>query len=172
MAAILALALNLAAAGIGDAADRPFDLFAFFDGKARSEGVVDPLIGKAERFTARFEGEAKGDRLRLVEVFAFPDGEFDQIWELRREGTAISGTVRTESEDGELSDPVSVTGQLSSDGAMLTYDGYAPGGGDTLFAFTHRMTARPDGTVRNDVTVAKFLLPLARSTVTFFPDGR
>ncbi|MCP1200947.1 DUF3833 family protein [Notoacmeibacter sp. MSK16QG-6] len=150
----------------------PFDLFSFFDGKARSEGTVNPLIGKSMPFTARFSGKLDNGKLRLVETFTFPDGEFDQIWDLRRDGITISGTVQTEGEDGELSDTASVNGQLLPEGAMLTYDGYAPGGGDMVLSFTHRMTARSDGTVANDVTISKFFLPLARSKVTFYPDKR
>ena len=173
----LALFAVLALSGCGDEPPpltdgKPFDLFAFFEGNARSEGMVDPLIGNAEPFTAKFEGQMRGDRFHLVESFSFPDGQFDQLWDLKREGTALSGTVRTENEDGELSAPVPVAGELWSNGAILTYDGYAPGGGDTRFAFTHRMTPKDDGTVENSVAIAKFLLPVARSTVTFYPAKR
>ncbi|WP_114389875.1 DUF3833 family protein [Notoacmeibacter marinus] len=169
---LLAIALNGGVPTHGLSADRSFDLFAFFDGEARSEGTVDPLVGSRDMFTARFKGRVENGRLRLVETFTFTHGEFDQIWELNRDGASIAGTVRTEDDNGVLSGPVPVSGQLWPDGALLAYDGYAPGGSNTVFAFTHRMTAQPDGTVRNDVTLAKWLLPLARSMVTFFPAGR
>ncbi|WP_147440318.1 DUF3833 family protein [Notoacmeibacter ruber] len=153
------------------AADRPFDLFSFFDGTARSEGIIEPLIGDTKDFTARFQGEADGTRLRLVETFDFPEGRFEQIWKLRREGNRLSGTVRTEGEDGTLAEPVPVRGELLPGGAVLSYDGYAPGGSETRFGFTHRMTAQENGAVENRVTITKFLLPVARSIVTFHPAG-
>lgn len=171
------VALSLSLAGCGDEPPQPnngpgFDLFGFFDGHARSAGRVDPLFGATERFSARFEGDVKGDRLRLLEVFTFPDGQFDQIWALRRDGDALSGTVRTEGKDGELSDPAAVRGWLDPQGAVLRYQGYAPGGGDLRLDFTHRMSAQPDGTLLNEVTVGKFHLPLAWSEVRFMQGER
>ncbi len=150
------------------AADIAFAPEQFFTGESYSSGTLTTLFVSTEAFTARFSGEAVSGGLNLDERFSFADGERLQRWELRRIGDgAYRGTVRTETGDGVLREPRPVTGRLTSSGAVLEYDGYAPGGGDTLFHFRHRMTPQPDGTVLNRVTISKLGFPVARSRVTF-----
>lgn len=146
----------------------PFAPESFFEGDSVSAGTVTTFLVSSERFTASFEGRRDGDRLRLDERFAFPDGKRLQRWDLRRVGDGrYEGTVSTEAKDGAMSPPVPVNGRLVPGGAELTYRGYAPGGSDRLLGFRHLMTANADGTVDNAVTVSAFGLPVATSRVTF-----
>lgn len=140
----------------------------FFAGDSSSSGTIRTLIFWKQNFTARFRGEASPGLLRLDERFAFADGERLQRWELRRvSGSLYEGTVQTETGDGVLREKRPVSGRLLPAGAVLDYDGYAPGGGDTLFHFVHRMRAQADGTVANRVTISKVGLPVATARVTF-----
>ncbi len=140
----------------------------FFEGKSVSKGTVTTAFISTEAFTAEFEGKQTGDRFQLDERFAFSDGKRLQRWDLVRTGPGIyGGTVATELKTGDLAPPMPVVGVQTKNGAVLDYDGYAPGGGGTLLHFRHEMTGRPDGTVANHVTVSKFGIPLATSDVTF-----
>ncbi|WP_102960046.1 DUF3833 family protein [Mangrovicella endophytica] len=145
-----------------------FALERFFAGTSVSSGSIATLGFWHETFTARFTGVAEGDRMQLDERFRFADGERLQRWDLRRVAPArYAGTVQTEGDDGALSDPVPVDGRLTPDGAVLDYDGYAPGGNRLLLHFRHVMRERPDGTVANHVTISKLGLPIASSDVIF-----
>jgi len=162
----LALALALLAAVPARAAE--FDLLRFFEGASVSRGTIRTLFVFSEDFEARFEGVRESDgTLRLDERFRFADGDRLQRWRLRRQAEALSGTVQTEGSDGQLGVPVPVTGTQGLDGVVLDYHGRAPGGGNTVFHFRHRITGNGDGTATNRVSVRKFGLPLARSLVTF-----
>ncbi|NDV87576.1 DUF3833 family protein [Aurantimonas aggregata] len=163
--------LALPLAGCGDApapvADG-FSLADFFDGRSVSEGTVRTALLFEEPFTASFEGRRAAERLRLDERFVFEDGARLQRWDLSRSPAGVyTGTVATEDGDGKLSSPVPVTGWATEDGAVLAYDGHAPGGGDTLLRFRHVMSDNGDGTLANHVTISKFGIPVATSAVTF-----
>jgi len=146
----------------------PFTPEKFFAGESYSSGTVRTLIVSRQKFTARFSGDASPGQLNLDERFSFTDGDRLQRWELRRVADgSYEGTVQTETGDGVLREKRPVRGRLLPDGAVLDYDGYAPGGGDTLFHFRHRMRAQADGTVANRVTISKFGLPVATARVTF-----
>ncbi|MFD2238627.1 DUF3833 family protein [Aureimonas populi] len=144
-----------------------FDLFAFFEGSSASRGTITTALVRREAFTATFEGRRQGDGFRLEERFAFEDGGRLQVWTLAQAGQAVSGTVETELETGEMSEPATVSGMSGEDGVVLSYEGYAPGGGGLLLHFRHHMRAMGDGTVLNRVVVSKFGLPLATSSVIF-----
>lgn len=145
-----------------------FSLAEFFDGQSVSQGTVRTALVFGEAFTASFQGRREADRLWLDERFVFDDGERLQRWDLTRNPAGVyGGTVATEDGEGRLSAPVRVTGWATADGAVLAYDGYAPGGGDTLLAFRHVMTGNEDGTLANHVTISKFGIPIAISEVTF-----
>lgn len=165
---LLGAVMHLAAAQPAAAADLAFTPERFFAGESFSAGEVRTFIFSRQAFTARFFGEASRGGFLLDERFSFPDGERLQRWELRRaaDGT-YTGTVRTEGENGVLSEARPVAGRLTAGGAVLEYDGYAPGGGGTILHFRHRMTAQPDGTVENRVTISKLGVPLATARVTF-----
>ena len=144
-------------------------LLFFFDGTTLSRGRLDQIASAPESFAARLDGTYREDTLKLREAFRFSDGEPVQIWDLTADNTgAISGTVSTEAEDGTMSQAFAVTGRTDRNRLVLDYDGIAPGGGETRLHFHHSMTRQGDGTVENRVTISKFYLPLATSTVTFF----
>ncbi|RFC63384.1 DUF3833 family protein [Fulvimarina endophytica] len=169
----------LAAGSVGAETVRavPDDLagtpIAFFDGRARSTGTITTLFVSTEAFTARFEGDLAKRELTLDEEFTFADGKALQRWALfaHRDGS-VSGTVQTEIADGTLMPPVRVVGEYAPDRLVLSYDGYAPNGSDMVLHFHHVMRSQNDGTVTNRVTVSKFYLPLATSSVTFYKPGR
>ena len=166
--AALALAALSACASPAPVVDGPFALEAFFDGASRSEGEVVTLLVWTEKLTADFAGTTNGDHLDLDETFHFEQGDRLQRWQLTAEpGGRYTGTVSTAGEDGELRPAVTVTGSKTADGAVLDYDGYAPGGSDMLLHFRHRMTRQPDGTVLNRVRISKFGLPIAGAQVVF-----
>ncbi|HEX2017825.1 MAG TPA: DUF3833 family protein [Aurantimonas sp.] len=168
-AAVLLLALPLAGCGQAPApvADG-YSLAGFFDGRSYSEGTVRTALVFEERFTARFRGSVDDNRMRLDERFRFADGRRLQRWELSRSAAGVyTGTVATEDGEGRLSAPVPVVGWATADGAVLTYQGHAPGGGDMLLGFRHVMTENGDGTLANRVTISKFGIPIATSLVTF-----
>ncbi|MEE2951334.1 MAG: DUF3833 family protein [Pseudomonadota bacterium] len=144
-------------------------LLSFFDGTTLSRGRLDQIASDPESFTARLTGTYRNARLKLREAFHFSDGQPLQIWDLSadRKGT-ISGTVSTQAEDGAMSQAFPVSGWATQDRLVFDYDGIAPGGGKTRLHFHHSMTRQGDGTVENRVTISKFYLPLATSTVTFF----
>ena len=145
-----------------------FDLIGFFDGTSYSKGTVTTALVSTSAFTAKFSGKQSGHRLRLDENFTFKDGKRLQRWDLAETAQGrVTGTVTTELQSGKPAPTVPVTGRRTADGAVLDYDGYAPGGGNTVLHFHHAMTARADGTVANHVTVSKYYLPLATSDVTF-----
>jgi hypothetical protein len=151
-----------------DAAGR-FALETFFDGASRSRGEIDTAYLSTETFTADFSGKATGGNLTLDERFHFAKGERLQRWALSAlPGGRYEGTVETESGKSVLSAPVPVTGYRTADGAVLDYDGYAPGGGSLLLHFRHYMQAQADGTVLNTVWVSKFGIPMAGARVVFF----
>ncbi|MBB4003508.1 DUF3833 family protein [Aurantimonas endophytica] len=169
LAAALVLAWPLAGCGQAPApvADG-FSLADFFDGRSVSEGTVRTALLLDEPFTASFEGRRAADRLRLDERFVFEDGARLQRWDLSRSRAGVyTGTVATEDGDGTLSAPVPVAGWATVDGAVLAYDGYAPGGADTLLHFRHVMSRNGDGTLANRVTISKFGISIATSKVTF-----
>lgn len=173
LAAIAAVALGLAGSTADFARARPapakrFDLIAFFSGASYSKGTVTTAFVSTDAFTAKFSGERSGRRLRLDETFTFKDGKRLQRWNLDEIAPGrIAGTVTTELKTGKPAPSVPVSGVTTVGGAVLDYDGYAPGGDDIVLHFHHAMTARSDGTVANHVTVSKFYLPLATSDVTF-----
>ncbi|BDA86601.1 hypothetical protein Sa4125_41430 [Aureimonas sp. SA4125] len=150
------------------APDGPFALEAFFAGASRSEGEVRTALVLTERITASFAGASTENGLELDEIFHFPQGDRLQRWSLRAgAGGTYAGTVRTAGDDGELRAPANVTGYKTADGAVLDYDGYAPGGSDRLLHFRHWMTTQGDGTVLNRVRISKFGLPIAGARVVF-----
>ena len=174
LALITSVVMGLAAASAGvDDPIRPaplkrFDLIGFFNGTSYSKGTVTTAFVSTEGFTAKFSGAKSGRRLRLDENFTFKDGRRLQRWDLTETAPGrITGTVTTELKTGKRAPTVPVSGSMTVGGAVLDYDGYAPGGGDTILHFHHAMTARTDGTVANHVTVSKYYLPLATSDVTF-----
>lgn len=168
-------ALFVAVAGLAACSAAPppslegtFRLASFFDGRSKSTGEIDTLLILSETFTADFDGRAEDGRLRLDETFLLKVGERLQRWDLRETGEGrYEGTVRTADKDGRLSAAVPVAGYRTADGAVLDYDGYAPGGGSMLLHFRHWMTAQADGTVLNRVRVSKFGIPLAGARVVF-----
>lgn len=150
------------------AADGRFALEEFFRGSSVSRGEIRTLAFWSEDFTAGFSGETAEGVLRLDERFHFKDGERLQRWNLKRVSQGrYEGTVETENGDGALSAPVPVAGYRTSDGAVLDYDGYAPGGGGTVLHFRHWMESRPDGSVLNRVRISKFGIPIAGASVVF-----
>lgn len=166
------LALLLALAGgcarPPDPSPGGFSVPAFFEGASVSKGTVTVALVSTTAFTARFEGVRKGSSLVLDERFLFEDGPRLQRWRLTEVSPGVyRGTVETQGEGERLAPPVPVEGRATRDGAVLVYDGIAPGGGGTRLGFRHVMTARPDGTVSNHVTVSKFGLPVATSAVVF-----
>ncbi len=182
LASAAAIALLLALAGclalaaparLPEARADGFDLLAFFDGEARSTGTITTALVSTEAFSATFEGRREGGVLHLDERFRFADGSTRlQRWRLTREdGGRLRGTVETEDETGALRPPVSVEGRLTAEGAVLAYDGYAPGGGTVRLGFRHAMTRLDGRRVANHVTVRLLGLPLATSDVVFTRDG-
>lgn len=150
------------------AADGRFALEAFFRGSSVSRGEIRTLAFWSEDFTAGFSGETAEGVLRLDERFHFKDGERLQRWNLKRVGEGrYEGTVETENGGGALSEPVPVAGYRTSDGAVLDYDGYAPGGGGTVLHFRHWMESQADGSVLNRVRISKFGIPIAGARVVF-----
>ncbi|MEF2549752.1 DUF3833 family protein [Aurantimonas sp. A2-1-M11] len=171
------LLAGLAACGEDPAVPSPasvvdgLSLEAFFAGQSYSKGTVTTALFFTEDFSARFEGKRKDGRLLLDEHFSFADGDRLQRWNLGETGPGLyTGEVQTELDGGALSPPVAVTGHITPNGAVLAYDGFAPGGGETRLQFRHRMTRQSDGTVANHVTVSKFGVPLATSDVVFVKD--
>lgn len=153
--------------------NRPLSLLAFFDGRATSRGTVTTALVKVERFTADFSGKVTGNRLRLAERFHFADGDRLQRWDLRRMANGrYAGTVTTELGDGRMAPRARVEGRSFADGLILAYDGYAPGGSETLLGFRHVMRRLAPGAVANHVTISKFGLPIATSDVVFRRNGR
>jgi hypothetical protein len=145
-----------------------FALETFFDGSSASQGAIETGYVSAEPFTAGFSGTATGGDLVLDERFHFAKGDRLQRWRLNAlPGGRYAGTVETERGDGVLAAPVPVTGYRTTDGAVLTYEGYAPGGGSMLLHFRHVMQAQRDGTVLNTVGVSKFGIPVAGARVVF-----
>ncbi|MCQ0987781.1 DUF3833 family protein [Jiella marina] len=149
-----------------------FSLFDFFDGKATSTGTITTAIFWTEEFTAIFRGRVDGRTLSLEERFHFDDGDRLQRWALERVAPQrYRGTVTTELGDGRMAGPVPVKGERFAQGVVLAYDGYAPGGGETLLGFRHVMRSQDDGMVENRVTISKFGLPIATSDVIFRRPG-
>ena len=145
-----------------------FDLERFFDGRSYSSGTVATALVFEKAFTASFEGSRHGRTLELDEHFVFPDGRHLQHWHLSEVAPGrYHGTVATGLDGGRMSPAVPVDGHATPHGVVLDYDGYAPGGGETVLHFRHQMTALADGTVANQVTVSKFGMPLATSKVIF-----
>ena len=145
-----------------------FDLLSFFEGTSCSKGTVTTAFFFDESFTAAFSGQAEGRRLMLDERFTFKDGKRLQHWDLAEPAPGhYAGTVTTELKTGMPAPAVPVEGHATANGAVLDYQGYAPGGGETLLHFRHVLTENADGTVANHVTVSKYYLPLATSDVTF-----
>lgn len=145
-----------------------FALEDFFRGASVSKGTIRTLAFWREDFTADFSGDASVGRLRLDERFHFTGGDRLQRWTLRRAAAGrYEGVVETENGKGSLSAPVPVTGYATGDGAVLSYDGHAPGGGATVLHFRHWMTSRPDGSVLNRVRISKFGIPIAGAEVVF-----
>ncbi|MBC8129026.1 MAG: DUF3833 family protein [Rhizobiaceae bacterium] len=146
-----------------------FAIESFFDGNARSEGEIETLGLWKTAFTADFKGRAEEDgEFHLDETFHLSVGDRLQYWRLHaRPDGRYDGTVRTADEDGLMSPTMPVAGYRTAEGAVLEYDGYAPGGGSMVLHFRHEMTAEPDGTVVNQVKVSKLGLPLATSRVVF-----
>ncbi|WAJ26968.1 DUF3833 family protein [Antarcticirhabdus aurantiaca] len=182
LASAAAIALLLALAGclalaaparLPEAQADGFDLLAFFDGEARSTGTITTALVSTQAFSATFEGRREGNSLRLDERFRFADGSARlQRWRLTRDGGGrLRGTVETEDETGALRPPVPVEGRLTAEGAVLAYDGYAPGGGTLRLGFRHAMTRLDGRRVSNHVTVRLLGLPLATSDVVFVRDG-
>ncbi|WP_209597270.1 DUF3833 family protein [Jiella mangrovi] len=150
------------------AAARPLSLIAFFDGRATSRGTITTLLVSTERFSANFEGRATGNRLQLDERFHFEDGARLQRWDLTRSADGrYRGTVQTELGDGTMAPKVHVEGYSFAGGVVLAYDGYAPGGGQTLLGFRHVMRQVGPRTIENRVTISKFGLAIATSNVIF-----
>lgn len=167
MAACLFAALAACAEPV-PAPDGDFALEVFFDGASVSEGEVDTLLVFTEAITADFAGATTDTRLDLDETFHLAQGERLQRWALTATPDGrYAGTVETAGKDGSLRPPVSVTGYKTADGAVLTYDGYAPGGSDMLLHFRHWMRQQADGTVQNLVRISKFGLPIAGARVVF-----
>ena len=145
-----------------------FALETFFIGASRSQGEIDTAYVSTETFAAAFSGMATAGGLTLDERFHFAKGERLQRWALTAlPGGRYEGTVETESGKGVLNPPVPVSGYRTGDGAVLDYDGYAPGGGSLLLHFRHHMQAQADGTVLNTVRVSKFGIPVAGARVVF-----
>lgn len=165
---LLGLAVLNGCGGLPEPDPNGLSLPDFFEGKSVSKGTVTTALVFTEAFTAEFEGRQTGDRFQLDERFAFADGKRLQRWDLLRTGPGLyGGTVATELKTGHLGPPMPVIGVQTKNGAVLDYDGHAPGGGGMLLHFRHEMTGRPDGTVANHVIVSKFGIPLATSDVTF-----
>ncbi|MBB3934090.1 DUF3833 family protein [Aureimonas phyllosphaerae] len=162
-----ALAASLALLALPARAADDFSLRSFFAGHSVSGGEIRTLGLFRERFTARFEGKAKGDALDLDERFRFQDGARLQRWHLVERGGRVTGTVETEDGWGVLQGPFPVSGTSGPGGAVLAYRGIAPGGGRWMFDFRHQITPRPDGTAGNRVRISRFGLPLAGARVTF-----
>ncbi len=151
-----------------DAGALGFDMISFFDGVSYSKGTVTKAFFFNDSFTAAFEGNVDARHLALDERFTFEDGKRLQHWDLAETAPGrFDGTVTTELKTGQPAPTVPVEGYATQNGAVLDYEGYAPGGGTTLLHFRHVLTARVDGTVANHVTVSKYYLPLATSDVTF-----
>lgn len=66
----------------------PMTLDSAFVGRSTGQGVFRNLITGAERrFTARLDGRLRGDRLTVVEDFAYDDGQKDRLtWVFDRAG--------------------------------------------------------------------------------------
>ena len=144
-----------------------FALETFFDGASRSQGEINTAYVSTETFAAAFLGKATAGGLALDERFHFAKGERLQRWALTAlPGGRYEGTVETESGKGILNPPVPVRGYRTATGAVLDYEGFAPGG-SLLLHFRHFMQAQPDGTVLNTVWVSKFGIPVAGARVVF-----
>jgi hypothetical protein len=86
-------------------APAPLTLTEAFVGRTRGEGVFRFPIARVERrFTAELDGRLEGDRLTVVEDFAYADGEKDRLtwvfdragpgrWTGKREDTVGAATV-------------------------------------------------------------------------------
>ena len=95
MRLILALALTLLAACTGkpsfddpSLSDRKLNLEEFFDGDLVAYGQFQDILGTVRRsFVVEISGDWDGERLRLVEDFAYEDGSTEQrIWTLTKTG--------------------------------------------------------------------------------------
>ncbi|KQT65995.1 MULTISPECIES: DUF3833 family protein [unclassified Aureimonas] len=140
----------------------------FFRGASVSRGDIRTAFVFAEPFTADFEGRETEGAFVLDEHFHFADGDRLQRWRLRPvEHGRYEGTVETEDGEGRLARPLPVEGYRTARGFVMTYDGFAPGGGATRLRFRHVMERQGDGSVSNLVAISKFGLPLASADVVF-----
>ncbi|WP_167591800.1 DUF3833 family protein [Jiella endophytica] len=156
------------AGGRGATSAASLSLLAFFDGRATSSGTTTTLLFSKSHFTAAFSGKVRGGRLHLDERFQFDDGKPLQQWDLvRASDGSYRGSVTTELGDGTMAPPVPVEGHSFAGGVVLSYDGYAPGGGHSILGFRHEMAWCAPDMVANRVTISKFGIPVAVSDVIF-----
>lgn len=95
MRLILAAALVFLAACTGKPSfddprlsDRKLNLEEFFDGELVAYGQFQDILGTVRRsFVVTIDGDWDGERLRLVEDFAYEDGSTEQrVWTLTKTG--------------------------------------------------------------------------------------
>ena len=139
------------------AATGPVTLVSAFEGRSTGVGVFTDITGGKRRFTARLNGTMRGNRLTVVEDFAYDDGQKDRLtwvfdrtgpgqWTGRRDDTVGMATV---TEDGR-------TIRLA-----YTADFKSPAG-VTRLGFEDVIYALPDGKVINDAVVTRGGLPVGK----------
>lgn len=139
----------------------PLTLVEAFEGTTRGEGVFRaPLAGIERRFTARLDGRLRGDRLTVVEDFAYDDGQQDRLtWVFDRTGP---GTWTGAREDTVGAAEVVEDGRV----IRLTYQAdFRSTDGVTRLGFSDVIYRPESGLVVNDAIVTRWGLPIG--TVRF-----
>ncbi|MEM7438633.1 MAG: DUF3833 family protein [Pseudomonadota bacterium] len=137
---------------------KPITLDRAFSGWANGAGVfkVD-LTGSERRFTARLNGQLKGDRLTVVEDFVYDDGEENRLtWVFNRAGPGRW--------TGKREDTVGLAQVVETGGEIrLSYLADFRSGEDiTRLGFEDVIYFGANGRVINDAIVTRFGLPVGR----------
>lgn len=136
-----------------------------FVGRLRGRGLfrVD-LTGDERRFSADLDGRLTGERLVVVEDFAYDDGQTDRLtWEFERAGPGRW--------TGRREDTVGVAEVVElGDEIRLTYTAdFRSTEGVTRLDFADVIYRGEDGRIINDAVVRRWGLPVARVRFEMWP---
>ena len=127
-----------------------FDPLAFFDGRTRGEGIIDPLVGSDTAL--RVDSVGRRDREGILLVQRIVEG--DKPARIRRWRLKPVAQGRYEGRLTDAEGPVTAI----ADGNRLTIRYETPSG----LAFEQYLALQPDRrTVANLITVRKFGIPVA-----------
>jgi hypothetical protein len=149
-------------AACATASAKDFRLEDYFAGTTYARGQFSAITGVSRTFDVVLTGRWNGRRLKLIEDFAYADGEKDRkTWIFTRTGpNTYSGTR----EDVVGQTTVTITG----DTARFAYDVYLDGKNrKMLVRFHDKMVLAGDGTMLNTAVVTKFGLPVGSTRVEF-----